>query len=166
MQSHRHKVGRTKQYRIGHTTLVELCAKQRRARMESMPSPGAGSGGVEKRMRHWAGQMSLGYTITSRSIRRRCKNTPLVVSVQLMRSGRKARRLGVAHWHMRSSISRTDYASCFESIGSAHGFICDNYPVGVDLMDSDDALRGWRSGWSHWCVKLSFVDVFHVFGVC
>ena len=30
---------------------------------------GAGTGRVEKRMLHWAGQMSLGYTIASGSIR-------------------------------------------------------------------------------------------------
>ena len=39
------------------------------------------------------------------------------------------------------------------------------YWAAVEMMDSDDALRGLRSVWLHWYMKPSIIDVLHVFGV-
>ena len=93
----------------------------------------------------WAGQMSFGYTITSGSIRftvRRCKYTQVVASDPPMNSGRKERQLAVTDGHTRWNIVRADYALHCESSGSSHCFIYDHNSAGVELMESDDSLRG------------------------
>ena len=43
--------------------------------------------------------------------------------------------------------------------------IGDGYSTAVEMMDSEDALRGRRSGLLDWFIILSFVDVLQVSGV-
>ena len=120
--------------------LVELCVKERRVRIPE--SQRDGTHAITERRRGsvlWTGQMSFGYTSATGGIRftvRRLKHTQFVVSnspralaAERERKGSRMEKKLITCWAMNRVALRND-------------LIGDDYSAVVEMMDSDDALRG------------------------
>ena len=80
-----------------------------------------------------------------------------------MRSGREIGSLAAERGHKESSMKKL-IIHCATAL--RNDLIDDDYLAAVEMIDFDDALRGRRGWWLHRYMKMSFVDVLRVSGVC